>query len=108
MAKRKKRPGRPAGTPAERRPVVEARPSRCPNCGSTERERYTRTTWQPIAGQTSDGEPFTHIACRWTRCSQCGQARVDRAFEQRGTEAPDVLTGDASEIEARDAFPNQQ
>jgi len=62
---------------------VDAPKSRCRNCGSTERERYFRTTTQGYAGTDAQGRPFTHIVRRWTRCKQCRQVRVDRCFENR-------------------------
>lgn len=71
--------------PAPNRPEVDVAPSRCarPSCGSTERERYSTTQVQAFAGRDEQGRPFTHIVRRWTRCKACGQARVDRSFENR-------------------------
>ena len=30
-----------------------------------------------------NGQPFTHIVRRRTKCLDCGQFRVDRAYENR-------------------------
>jgi hypothetical protein len=73
----------PEAAPPAGRPEVETTATRCPACGSTERERYTRSTSQAFAGIGPDGAPFTHVVRRWTRCAACGQARVDRSLENR-------------------------
>lgn len=73
--------GRPTGA-ANVETIVDVETSRCPRCGSTEREPYSGTTAQAYAG-TFGGRPYTHILRRRTRCCACGAARIDRAFENR-------------------------
>lgn len=82
--KKKTRRGRPKGSRTQRRDYQTVEPSRCPQCGSTQREAYSQTTTQEYAGETPDGRPYTHIIRRWTRCRACGHPRVDRTYEQRG------------------------
>jgi len=71
--------GRPKG-PSEKPPVNTVEPSRCPKCGSTERENYFGRTVQEHAGLDPDGNPYTLIVRRRTRCARCGQVRIDRTF----------------------------
>lgn len=75
-------------------PHVEVNGSRCPKCGSSRREKYNRTTVHPIAG-VYQGEPFTHVVWRWTRCAEpgCRQARVDKVR----TNLPDRSKGEVEE-----------
>ena len=59
-------------------------PSRCPRCGSTQRVPYFgRLPEQAFEGYTGDGEPYTHIVRRRTKCCGCGQFRVDISYENR-------------------------
>ena len=76
-----KRPGRPKGAQTQPRPTAQASLSRCPSCGSTEREPYSQTRRTEYAGLTADGEPYTAIVRRWTACATCGQARIDKTYE---------------------------
>jgi len=75
--------GRPEGAKTQPRPEAVAVPTRCPVCGSTERKPYTQTRVQEWAGTDPDGHPYTHIVRRWTACAACGQARIDRVYENR-------------------------
>lgn len=75
------RPGRPKGTPNRTYEHVATQPVRCTKCGSTRRDAYTQTLRQPIACTAPDGRPATAIVRRWTRCSDCGQARIERHYE---------------------------
>lgn len=69
--------------PAERKAaVVKVEASRCPNCGSTEREAYYGTNVVEFAG-IHDGLPYTHIINRRTACKTCGQHRIDRTYDNR-------------------------
>lgn len=81
MTKRKR--GRPPGS--KNKPVdhAEAMPSRCRQCGSTEREPYFRTTATEYGGLLGTGQSYTHIVRRWTRCAACGQTRIDLFHENR-------------------------
>jgi len=73
--------GRPIGSKNIRTEAV-AEVSRCPQCGSTEREKYENPT-EIEQGGVRDGKPFTHIVWRSTRCVACGQSRRDRTYENR-------------------------
>jgi hypothetical protein len=66
-------------------PQVQAALTRCPACGSTDRESYSGTLTQEFGGVTPDGKPYTHIVRRRTICRACGQCRVDRFFENRAS-----------------------
>jgi hypothetical protein len=78
-----KSPGRPKGAKTQPRPVAQTQPSRCPVCDSTERKPYTQTRTQEYPGIDADGQAYTHILRRWTACAECGQARIDRTYENR-------------------------
>ena len=67
-------------------PQVQAALTRCPACGSTDRESYSGTLAQEYGGITPDGKPHTHIVRRRTACRACGQCRVDRFYENRATQ----------------------
>jgi hypothetical protein len=71
-----------AEKPKKARPV-EARPTRCQACGSTQRTGYHRTIETDYTGLAPDGQPCTHVVRRWTACAACGQQRVDRSYENR-------------------------
>lgn len=87
MMATKKTRGRPAGSKNGNYDESAAEPSRCQQCGSTEREPYFG---EPIeteySGVTVDGRAYTHIVRRRTRCRACGQIRFDRAHENRITD----------------------
>ena len=59
--------------------------SRCKRCGSTERTKYGSPRIQEYAGILANGDRYTHIVRNRTRCLACGQARIDRSFENRIT-----------------------
>jgi hypothetical protein len=70
----------------KRKPAPEqsvSQPSRCKKCGSTRREPYHGRKELEFSGQDKEGKPFTHVVWRRTSCSDCGQARVDRHYENR-------------------------
>jgi len=66
-------------------PIQHVTISRCAVCGSTERDSYSNVCEQPYPGLDEKGQPYTHIVRRRTACSKCGQARIDRSFENRKT-----------------------
>lgn len=71
--------GRPQG--AKNRPLAEAEGqlTRCPKCGSTNREPYFSRVVTDHAGlDPATGLPYTAVVHRRTACSDCGQHRVDR------------------------------
>ena len=76
--------GRPAGAKTQPAAIVAAEATRCPRCGSTDRDPYRRKNEQAYPG-VHDGKPYTHIVRRWTRCATpgCGQHRIDKSFENR-------------------------
>lgn len=56
-------------------------------CGSQRRDKYNRTrdlgpgtTWKPLPG-IPKGTRYTQLKKRHTRCTDCGQSRVDECFE---------------------------
>lgn len=75
-----KKAGRPTGSKTQDIPRVEVAPSRCPNCGSAEREDYSGTQTLDYSGER-DGVPFTRVVSRRTKCLSCGQARFDKSYE---------------------------
>ena len=77
-----KGPGRPKGSTGGNVDVITVEPSRCPRCGSTRRSDYYGKTEQAFRGE-HNGRPFTHIVRRPTWCLDCGQTRIDRAYENR-------------------------
>jgi len=78
----RRRPGRPKGSKGGNVDTVTVEPSRCPRCGSTRRSDYYGKTEQTFRGEHG-GRPFTHIVRRRTKCLDCGQTRIDRAYENR-------------------------
>ena len=66
----KKKPGRPKGSKTQQHPVVEIEKTKCPKCGSTDRDPYLHTTKRELCGQL--------VIWRKCRCSNCGQIRVDK------------------------------
>lgn len=85
MAKRKpKKPkGRPRGSKTQNLEVTEAALTYCPKCDSTNRMPYTNRTELAYRG-IREGRRYTHVITRRTRCADCGQARFDKHFENRG------------------------
>ena len=90
MAKKKSATTKTAGTgggaaSGTRKPKVTAAAdvSRCPKCGSTEREPYHHPRELAQGGEDRDGNAYTHVVWRNTACRSCGQARVDRTYENR-------------------------
>ena len=82
-AKNTARPGRPKGSGNVETDCVHVEASRCKQCGSTEREGYSRRLVREIAGER-DGVPYDRVVWRWTKCRACGQARVDITCEMAG------------------------
>lgn len=59
---------------------VDVIPPGCLKCGSTDREPYHNIRSINSVGNR-DGRPYTRITLKRTKCSKCGQCRVDRIFE---------------------------
>lgn len=74
--------GRPTGAKTNKAPPVTGEKTRCPACGSTDRDPYFATVEHAIEG-IRDGRPHTHIVWRRTKCRDCGQIRQDRCYENR-------------------------
>lgn len=92
----RKRPGRPKGsTNIDVSVLVE--PSRCPNCGSSQRTKYENPKRVDFPGS---GLECVAIVYRTCRCLDCGQARRDQEKVYAPTEA---TAGDItlSEMSAR-------
>lgn len=85
VAEQPKQSGRPVGSKTQK-VIVQANPSCCPKCGSTDREPYANTQEYAHPG-VENGQPYTHVLRRYTRCKACGQARIDRSYENRTTES---------------------
>ena len=79
------RKGGAAKTPRKLAAVAKNLQTRCPVCGSSDRGPYNRVTETLCATAAPDGNPATHIVRRWTACKSCGQARIDRSYENRLT-----------------------
>jgi ribosomal protein S27AE len=63
-------------------PIVELKKSSCTKCGSTEHTGYHNTRNPLMAkGITPDGRKYNCVIYRRTRCSNCGQSRIDKSFE---------------------------
>lgn len=60
-------------------PQVSTVATQCSKCGSSRRDKYSGVRIQEHAG-TFEGKQYTHIVRRWTKCLDCGQARVDREY----------------------------
>lgn len=63
--------------------VITVATSRCPTCGSTDRDPYYGVKTMAHGGITADGDLYTHVVWRRTRCCACGQIRIDKSFESR-------------------------
>ena len=71
----RKRPGRPKGsTNIDVSVLVE--PSRCPNCGSSQRTKYENPERRRFTAAA--GSNCVAIIYRTCRCVDCGQARRDQ------------------------------
>jgi hypothetical protein len=80
----RKRPGRPKGsTNIDVSVLVE--PSRCPNCGSSQRTKYENPERIDFPGSGLDCVAIVYRTCR---CMHCGQARRD----QEKVYAPNGMT----------------
>ena len=78
---RRKR-GRPAGAKTGNYEAAETVATQCPKCGSSNRTPYFGTVEREIDGM-KDGQTFTHVVWRRTKCVDCGQLRQDRTYENR-------------------------
>lgn len=90
MAKKKtakkatRKRGRPRGAKNRKREVVTGELTRCKACGSTDREPYEGEPRVVLhKGVDAAGNAYNVVTWRRTRCSLCGQYRVDQHFENR-------------------------
>ena len=84
----RKRPGRPKGsTNIDVSVLVE--PSRCPNCGSSQRTKYENPERIDFPGSGLDCVAIVYRTCR---CVDCGQARRDqeKVYAPKGTALGDL------------------
>lgn len=71
--------GRPPGAKQLKAPETAGELTRCPACGSTNRDPYLTKDVQVYAGiDLVTGKPYTAIVRRRCRCTDCGQHRIDR------------------------------
>ena len=84
--------GRPKGATDTASEPSHSQPTRCAKCFSTNREAYGKTPHVTFYHGTSriDGKPYTRIIRRRTRCSDCGQGRVDMSYEFHPEDLPRV------------------
>lgn len=77
--------GRPRGSKNVRRDECDVVTSRCKKCGSSSRTPYQSdpTTLAAAGTDPITGAPYTHVIWRRTACRQCGQARIDKCYENR-------------------------
>lgn len=75
--------GRPRGSKNKPLDHAEGHLTRCPKCECTSRTAYTSKVEQAFAGTDEHGHPYTHIIRRRTSCTDCGQHRIDRFYENR-------------------------
>jgi hypothetical protein len=76
--------GRPRGSKTVERDVIPVIPSACKRCGSTQRTPYDKVIERVMTGTIAD-KAYTHIVWRRTKCTSCGQARIERHYENRPT-----------------------
>jgi hypothetical protein len=83
MTQRKHPVGRPAGAATVQEPPVVDRqpPSKCPTCGGVRRSNYWGRHVQKFGGVQPDGRKYSRIVKSRCRCLDCGQVRIDRAYE---------------------------
>lgn len=84
MARSQKQSQKPARGPARKYVTAVAIVSRCPRCKSTERSPYENSHEHAVVGE-ENGQPYDTVIWRTCRCLKCGQWRVDRSTECRGT-----------------------
>ena len=87
--------GRPTGS-TNVKTIQSVHPAACPHCGKTDREPYRLASVIAHGGVTATGREYSHVVNRRTKCRACGQARIDRYFENR---APEASPGDECEPE---------
>jgi len=83
--------GRPPASPNREYDTVEASPTVCKRCGSTDRASYDakieRISFQNTHVNPKTGRQFNVIEYRPTRCLNCNQHRKDKTevLEERDT-----------------------
>ena len=76
-----KKSGRPIGAKTIELDMVDAVATRCKVCASTARTKYEKPQVIDGDGIAPDGQPYTRVILRRTRCENCGQHRIDRWYE---------------------------
>jgi hypothetical protein len=73
--------GRPKGSKTNL-PTVEiiVKKTECPVCGSTKRDEYNHTRTLEYAS-VIEGKEYSKVIWRNTKCLDCGQSRIDKAYE---------------------------
>ena len=78
---KKQRAGRPKGSKnIDYKPGSEVVLTRCPRCGSTEKEETRKPQRIPTNRIAPDGGPCNMVINRYERCSNCGQCRIDKEY----------------------------
>ena len=75
-----KKKGRPKGARTEDNPVVIVDVPKCPKCGSINRDNYSHTKTMDFNG-IHNGQVYTKVIWRQTKCADCFQKRIDKFFE---------------------------
>ena len=76
-----KKTGRPLGVKNADHDVVDTVATRCKACTSTARAPYSKPIYVDGDGIAPDGQRYTRVVLRRTRCERCGQNRIDRWYE---------------------------
>jgi len=74
MTRRRTKKSRPST------PIATAVPTRCPRCGSTNRDPYHNTRRLDTTGTLPCGSVYSAVIWRRTRCHDCGQTRIDKTW----------------------------
>jgi DNA-directed RNA polymerase subunit RPC12/RpoP len=74
-------------------PVVEHAGTLCPKCGSTKREPYKGSYSKKLKGVWLELE-YDTIYYRQTKCSECGQRRVDKEYVLVGDDVPEKVVNE--------------
>lgn len=78
-----KRTGRPVGSKNRDYQESVALPSVCKQCNSTERETLGNPQEVESCGTRPDGTEYNTVINRRVRCTQCGQHRIEKTYENQ-------------------------
>lgn len=83
MSTEKPTRGRPVGSKTADRIIADEEqfpPTNCPVCRSQNRAAYNSVQRIDGEGITPRGSVYTAVELRPTKCTDCGQARMDRRY----------------------------